>query len=208
MQSQGNQHLYLCNQAPRLATQNIVGTCESGSRVAILPEPTVMHQGSLFKQMQLWNVVADCELILLDGLHVGRSENGESFTYESYQSTVEFRHAGQSVYLDQFSSKPCEGKPNSASRFGNYCLAFNLFSFGEFSNRIHGELALKWDSREANKICELPDSSVAGRQAFFCATLHDSESGITTSRILVQRRQDLDLFLLDLKNKVSEMMSR
>ena len=204
--AQGNQHLYACNETHRWAQQSILGTCASGAKVAIIPEPTVMHRDSRFQQRQVWDISSGSELMLLDGLHGGRSENGECFTYESFKSSVEFCVDGQTVYLDQFSSIPSCEEARVASRFGPYCLMFNLYSYGKRSGMVQMELAQRWDSREAHKIYELSERAMDTKSNFFCATLYDEESKINTTRILAKRRQDVELWMSELKLKVNGWM--
>jgi urease accessory protein len=195
LQSQGNQHCYSGIGQNHLARQNTRGQIREQAKVCIIPEPTVMHAGARFHQSQIWNLHPQSQLILLDGFHSGRSENGENFSYDFFQSDIEFQQNGRTIYLDQFRSEPQKGLPTSASRFGSYSLMFNLYSYGQQAPLLHQSMAKNFDSREAHRISELPQQPPSNRPHFFCATAHDEESGITTTRVMAKHREHAQAFL-------------
>lgn len=204
LQAQGNQHLYRNNDSTKESFQRITAKVEDGARVVVIPEPTVMHAEASFEQVQTWDLTKESELILIDILHVGRSENGEEFLYKKFRSDVCLKLNGETIYLDCFLSKPHESKAHQASRFGDYKLMLNMFSFGKKAHACHEDLMSIYETPEVKHIRELPSSKYNQSMSQFCATSLDTESQIMTTRAMFTKRKEVDRFTKSLMDSLKE----
>lgn len=192
LESQGNQHLYTRQDGKRGVFQNIQGEVGENSRVISLPQPTVMHEGSDFHQNQTWSLKASSQFILVDTFHIGRSENGERFSYRSYGSDIELRLDGEPIYLDRFQSQPDSMGTSSPTEFGPYAYSTNIYSFGEQARALHQEAVRSMASPvEKLRLSEWAPRSTSHAPPYFFSSSMDDQSGILTTRACGRTRLDL-----------------
>lgn len=189
LQSQGNQHLYKSNRVDGQAFQKISGTLHHGSKALIIPEPTVLHDQADFYQVQEWDCHPDSNLLLLDYIHIGRSENGEAYCYKRFQSDICLKVDQKKIYLDRYLSIPSQKDQDLKTKFGPYKLMLNIVSYGSEAIALHQHLAEEFDSSEVARFGELGYQDQSQTPAHYMASCYDSESKTMTSRALFKQRK-------------------
>jgi urease accessory protein len=137
LKSQANTHVYR-NEIGKKAVQRIEADCEPASRVWIIPEPVVLHEGAIFRQEQVWNITESTDFILADWMLSGRSESDEQFIFDRYESHVLISVDGKAVIEENLSCCPAEMDIRSPAAFGPYDLLLNLYLLGPKANE-HAE---------------------------------------------------------------------
>ena len=129
LKSQANTHVYR-NENGKEAVQRIEAECAPDSRVWILPEPLVLHEGAVFRQEQAWAIGSSTDFILADWMLSGRSESDEQFIFDRYESSVLISVDGKAVVEENLSCCPSEMDVRSQAAFGPYDLLLNLYILG------------------------------------------------------------------------------
>ncbi|OMO74956.1 Urease accessory protein UreD [Corchorus capsularis] len=73
----------------------------SGSLFALIPDPVTCFSTARYSQKQVFRVVSDSSLVIVDWFTSGRHESGEKWDFEHYRSTNHiFSEGDQPVFLD------------------------------------------------------------------------------------------------------------
>jgi urease accessory protein len=189
LQSQGNQHLYKSNRDDGQACQKINGFLEQGAKALIIPEPSVLHEYADFYQVQEWDCHPESNLLLLDYIHIGRSENGEEYIYKKFQSDICLKVLNKKIYLDRYLSIPSKDDQDLKTKFGPYKLMLNIVSYGKEAIALHKSIAEEFDSSEVARFGELGYQTQSEPPHYYMASCCDSESQTMTSRALFKQRK-------------------
>jgi urease accessory protein len=129
LKSQANTHVYR-NESGREAVQLIRADCGERSRIRVLPEPLVPHQGAVFRQEQHWDLAPSTDFILADWMQSGRSESCEQFAFEKIQSRLLIRVGKQLVLEENLCFQPGREQMRSPAAFGPFDMMLNLYIIG------------------------------------------------------------------------------
>jgi len=130
MGTQANSRVYRNDQGYS-TTHSLHVEVAQHAKVISLPEPLVLHGGSQFHQKQKWNLQKDAAILLGEWFQCGRSDSGERFAYDFYDSLIEIRQEGELLLREPFLSKPDPHPPNQTGCFGDANLLLNLYAVGE-----------------------------------------------------------------------------
>ncbi|OMO92363.1 Urease accessory protein UreD [Corchorus olitorius] len=73
----------------------------SGALFALIPDPVTCFSTARYSQKQVFRVVSDSSLVIVDWFTSGRHESGEKWDFEHYRSTNHiFSEGDQPVFLD------------------------------------------------------------------------------------------------------------
>lgn len=186
--SQANNHIYKSDkQTP--SEQILMGEVRANACAVINPEPSVLHEQSLFTQSQVWNIKENGNLILVDWLHSGRSESGERYEFTQYKTTVEIQRDSRPVFIEKFQITPEEGLLDA--RFGPYNLMMTIYCAGQATAAIVQELEL-YTNKELMRLNELKTTAATDFPDCYYASFYDAGADITVFRALSKKRRDLE----------------
>ncbi|MFT5123344.1 MAG: urease accessory protein [Kiritimatiellia bacterium] len=139
-------------------TQQVIhATVEAQALVVAIPDPLVMHAECRFRQTQSWTLASDSSLVLADWIQSGRSDSGESFAYERWESDLRILIDGRIACIDRFKSEPGAEPPGSPSRFGDRALMLNLYLAGPVVDLLKPVLMPFTELKEIGQVRELSD---------------------------------------------------
>lgn len=73
------------------SAQSLSCLVASGAMAAIVSDPVVCHAGSRYRQHTRLTIAGDSDLLLIEGLHAGRTARGESWAMDRCQTRLELR---------------------------------------------------------------------------------------------------------------------
>lgn len=72
-----------------ITRQKLHVTIEAGAAVCLLPDPVQPFAGSVYEQSQVFSLVGDASLVLLDWVSAGRTARGEDWDFSSWSGRNE-----------------------------------------------------------------------------------------------------------------------
>lgn len=201
--TQANSRVYR-NDRQLPTSQAIRGRVEAGGQVVVLPEPLVLHAGSRFHQKQRWTVEPGGSLLLAEWFQCGRSDSGECFSYQGYQSDIEIWQAEELLLWEQFCSDPEEENPGFAGRFGNANLMLNLFAVGDAQGVLQEALQSVVDRQSGfTQVPSLTGQSFRNNQNSLRSLVTLEDRPLTIFRSLGRTRMDFDDILEPLQQALA-----
>ena len=111
-----------------------------GSVVLFCPDAVIPYEASRFIQQQRWALESDSNLVLVDWVHSGRSESGESFMFSKYQTEICIERCSEKIILDRFILTPESSNLMAAGSFGPYHSFCNVYLIGPLVKPIMEEV--------------------------------------------------------------------
>jgi len=112
------------------AEQTITGTLEENALAVVYPDPVVLQEGSIYKQVQHWEVQPNALLLVIDWFHSGRMDLGERYAFSSFFSELKVTAKGKTLLLDRFAFSPAQHIATSPANFGQYQTMFSAYLIG------------------------------------------------------------------------------
>lgn len=152
------------NPQRRPCGHRIKATLREGSLFVLAPDPVQAFAGSGYAQRQEFWLEQGSGLVLVDWLSAGRSECGERWTFNRYQSRNDVFLHGERVFVDSLLLEPDDVPLNAQHRAGRFnCLA-SVLIIGEplraAAEHLLAEVAAQPVTKRASTICSA--SAVAG----------------------------------------------
>lgn len=110
--------------------QEINTVLKENSFHVYLNEPLVMHKGGSFNQRSTYRLSQEAVLLLVDWVVAGRTENGEQFEFQSYDSDTSIKLDNQLILRDKFTLSPYEMDVKSPALLGNNLSFMNFYLAG------------------------------------------------------------------------------
>lgn len=114
----------------KAAEQSIVGTLEENALAVVFPDPVVLQEGSIYRQVQHWEIKPKALLLVVDWFHSGRMDMGERYAFSSFFSELKVTAKGKPILLDRFSFSPGQHIATSPANFGQYQTMFSAYLAG------------------------------------------------------------------------------
>lgn len=93
-------------------------------------DPLVMHNGGNFVQENTIDLEEESVLLFIDWFSAGRTANGESFVFKSFETSTKIEIEKQIVLWDNFKITPENMDVHSPGMFGNHSSFLNIFLIG------------------------------------------------------------------------------
>ncbi len=133
--TQGNSRVFR-HRAGQPARQTLHGHVEECGKMIVLPDPLVLHAESRLQLHQSWNLHPSASLLLADWLQSGRSDSGEVYAFQEYDSLIEIRINGDLCLREPFSVIPADFPPRSPGTFGDCDHLLTLYGVGEMADLL------------------------------------------------------------------------
>ncbi|MDF3129375.1 urease accessory protein UreD [Kiritimatiellaeota bacterium B1221] len=190
--TQANSRVYK-NDRDLPTSQILTGKVEPGAKVVFLPDPLVLHAGSRFHQQQHWQVAATAGLLIGEWFQCGRSDSGECFAYQEYESLIEISGEKELWIREPFSSMPETEDPRQVGRFGDANLMLTLFAAEEARSILTEALEpLTQGQREFTQVPVLSGQAYRPSTVNLRALVHLEDRPVSIFRALGKTRSDFD----------------
>ncbi|WFB36933.1 urease accessory protein UreD [Kiritimatiellota bacterium B12222] len=190
--TQSNSRVYK-NDQDLTTTQQLRGKVGPGARTVFLPDPLVLHSGSRFHQQQSWTVAPDAGLLVGEWFQCGRSDSGECFAYQEYDSLIEISSEEALWIREAFSSTPNDYSPRQTGRFGDANLMLTLFAVGEAQALLTRALeTLTAGQREYTQVPVLGEKELRPSPSDLRSLTHLEDRPVSIFRALGVTRADFD----------------
>jgi urease accessory protein UreH len=162
---QSNTRIFPCPEQ-HLTHQSIRGTVYARGTVVSGGDPTVLYQGSRFRQSQTWVLHPGARLAVMDWMVAGRLERGEQFAFDHFESEIRIEDpAGRPLLADRLLLHPADGREDETrAGMGGFASHLALHIIGPGWEAVHAGLEA-W-LRVAEKENRLPtwmtDSRIVG----------------------------------------------
>jgi urease accessory protein UreH len=198
IQSQGNQHVYKNVLSQSKVIQKYSINLSKKSKLAILTDPVVLHQGADFSQSISINIDRTSEFLIIDSFTSGRHECGESYLFNTYDSSLAINIDNKLSMLENFGLEPHKQPCQHHSSCSHYTYFVNIYGFG-----VDAELWLKrcWNFGslpEKKRINELNSQNHKEYPQICFSFNHDDETGLIQARCFAEKRFHLDFFIQQL----------
>eukprot|EP00935_MAST-01C_sp_MAST-1C-sp1_P001871 g1871.t1 len=119
--------------------QSMNVTLGAGSLLGLIPEPVCMFKSAQYKQEQHFKLSSSASLVLLDWFTSGRTERGEAWQFNEFQSVNRVEIDGRLVFLDPLCLKNREGS-SIAARMRQINVVAILVLFGPRTQEMVDQL--------------------------------------------------------------------
>ncbi|WP_162053192.1 urease accessory protein UreD [Pontibacter pamirensis] len=170
------------------AEQTIKGTLEENALAVVFPDPVVLQEGSIYRQVQHWEMQPKSLLLVVDWFHSGRMDMGERFAFSSFFSELKVTAKGKPILLDRFSFSPEQHIATSPANFGQYQTMFSAYLVG-----TPGEEKFECLSQQLLQL-RMPESTVLNFNMTakdFVLTVVKAREGVYILRTMAKSRMDL-----------------
>ncbi len=129
--SQANTRVYESNGIP--CRQELTMNMEVNAFHVFFNDPLVMHNGGSFSQKNTINLSKGSVLLFIDWFSAGRTANGESFAFKSYETSTKIEVEKKPVLWDNFKITPEDMDVHAPGMFGDHASFLNLFLIGDLN---------------------------------------------------------------------------
>jgi urease accessory protein len=172
----------------KAAEQTITGSLGENAMAVVFPDPVVLQEGSIYRQVQHWDVQPNTLLLIIDWFHSGRMDMGEQFKFTSFFSELKVTSRGKTLLLDRFAFSPSQHIATSPANFSHYQTMFSAYLVGttreeRFERFSYALLQLQMPERAAL------DFNITSR--YFVLSVVKAKEGVYILRALARSRMDL-----------------
>lgn len=170
------------------AEQTITGALEENALAVVFPDPVVLQEGSVYRQVQHWEVQPKSLLFVVDWFHSGRMDMGERYAFSSFFSELKVTAKGKIVLLDRFAFSPEQHIATSPANFGQYQTMFSAYLIGS-----PGEERFEYLSQQLLQL-RMPESAVLGfdmTSKDYVLSVVKAREGAYILRTMAKSRMDL-----------------
>jgi urease accessory protein len=170
------------------AEQTITGTLGENALAVVFPDPVVLQEGSIYRQVQHWDMQPKSLLLVIDWFHSGRMDVGEQYAFRSFFSELRVTARAKIKLLDRFAFNPEQHIATSPANFSHYQTMFSAYLVGTPGEERFEHLSCQLLQLQMPERAAL-DFSITSKN--FVLSVAKAKEGIYILRAMAKSRMDL-----------------